>query len=104
MNTEAKSDETNAFSKEQKSILLLCFLCYSAAYMGRLNISAALPGVTSALAISDVQSGMFQTVFAIIYAVGQIVNGSLSDRIKSTYSGKSVIISIRITRASLQSV
>lgn len=94
MNTEAKSDETNAFSKEQKSILLLCFLCYSAAYMGRLNISAALPGITSALAISDVQSGMFQTVFAIVYAVGQIVNGSLSDRIKSKINiGLGLIIS-----------
>lgn len=94
MNTVEKSGKTNAFSKEQKSILLLCFLCYSAAYAGRLNISAALPGVTSALSISDVQAGMFQTVFAIVYAVGQIVNGSLSDRIKSKINiGLGLIIS-----------
>lgn len=94
MNTVKKSGKTNAFSKEQKSILLLCFLCYSAAYMGRLNISAALPGVSELLEISDTKAGMFQTVFAAVYAVGQIVNGSLSDRIKSKINiGLGLIIS-----------
>ena len=94
MNITAKRSKTDAFSKEQKSILLLCFLCYSAAYAGRLNISAALPGVSELLAISDTKAGMFQTVFAAVYAVGQIVNGSLSDRINSKINiGLGLIIS-----------
>ena len=33
------------FTSGQRKTLLLCFLCYSAAYTGRLNLSAALPGL-----------------------------------------------------------
>ncbi len=90
----SKRSKSDAFSKEQKSILLLCFLCYSAAYAGRLNISAALPGIRELLAVSDTKAGMFQTVFASVYAVGQIINGSLSDRINSKINiGLGLIIS-----------
>ncbi len=94
MNTTAKRSKSDAFSKEQKSILLLCFLCYSAAYAGRLNISAALPGIRELLAVSDTKAGVFQTVFASVYAAGQIINGSLSDRINSKINiGLGLIIS-----------
>lgn len=69
------------FSPLQRSTLLLCFFAYAAAYTGRLNLSAALPGLRSGIAMSDAQAGLFQTVFALVYAAGQIVNGSLVDKI-----------------------
>lgn len=68
------------FTSGQRKTLLLCFLCYSAAYTGRLNLSAALPGLRDGMALTAAQAGMFQTVFALIYAVGQIVNGARADR------------------------
>lgn len=41
------------FTSGQRKTLLLRFLCYSAAYTGRLNLSAALPGDTESTAVSD---------------------------------------------------
>ena len=61
----------------------MCFLCYFAAYIGRLNLSASLTAVSRSMVISDTQAGLFQTVFALVYAVGQVVNGSLADRIST---------------------
>lgn len=69
------------FSSFQRSTLLLCFFAYASAYTGRLNLSAALPGLRGSIAISDVQAGLFQTVFALVYAAGQIINGLLADKI-----------------------
>ena len=69
------------FSHLQRSTLLLCFFAYASAYTGRLNLSAALPGLRGGIAMSDAQAGLFQTVFALVYAAGQIVNGSLVDKI-----------------------
>ena len=69
------------FSPIQRSTLLLCFFAYAAAYTGRLNLSAAIPGLRGGIAMSDAQAGLFQTVFALVYAAGQIVNGSLIDKI-----------------------
>ena len=65
----------------QKQTLLICFLGYSAAYTGRLNLSAALPEICSAMELNAARAGIFQTVFAVIYAAGQIINGSRADRI-----------------------
>ena len=67
------------FTSGQRKTLLICFLCYSAAYTGRLNLSAALPGLRDGMALTAAQAGMFQTVFALIYAIGQIVNGARAD-------------------------
>lgn len=71
------------FTSEQRKTLLLCFLSYSAAYIGRLNISAALPELRSAMELSAAQAGTFQTVFALVYAAGQIINGARADRVSS---------------------
>ena len=71
------------FTLAQRRILSLCFLSYSAAYTGRLNISAALPELQSALSLTAAQAGTFQTVFALVYAAGQIINGALADHIRA---------------------
>ncbi len=71
------------FSSKQLHILLLCFLSYSAAYTGRLNLSAVLVELKSSLSLTDMRAGMFQTVFAMVYAAGQIVNGMRADRVNA---------------------
>ena len=62
------------FSPIQRSTLLLCFSAYAAAYTGRLNLSAAIPGLRGGIAMSDAQAGLFQTVFALVYAVWALVS------------------------------
>ena len=62
---------------------MACFISYTAAYVARLNLSAALGSVIESFHLTDAQGGLFQTVFALVYAVGQLVNGSIVDRISA---------------------
>ncbi len=69
------------FTRGQRRILFFCVLCYTAAYTGRLNLSAALVGLKESFQMSDARAGGFQTAFALVYAAGQIVNGARADRV-----------------------
>ncbi len=71
------------FTKAQWRIFFGCFVAYAGAYVARLNLSAALPGMMAGMNLTDAQGGMFQTGFALIYAAGQLVNGSLVDKISA---------------------
>ncbi len=71
------------FTSAQRRIFLACFLSYACAYIGRLNLSAALGSVIGDMNLTDAQGGLFQTVFALTYAIGQLVNGSIVDRISA---------------------
>lgn len=68
-------------SAEQKRLLAGCLAAYLLAYTGRLNLSAALPAISETLVLSATQAGLFQTVFAVVYATGQFVNGMVADRV-----------------------
>ena len=70
-----------AFSIRQRQVLTLCALMYTAAYVCRLNLSAALGGIMEEMHLSMVRGGMLQTMFAIIYAAGQFLNGAIVDRV-----------------------
>lgn len=72
-----------AFTRRQRRIFLGCFLAYFSAYMVRLNLPAALNNMMSALALSGAQCGLLQTVFALVYACGQFVNGAIVDRVSA---------------------
>lgn len=69
------------FSAQQKRVLALCVILYTAAYVCRLNLSAALSSVMDAMQLSMARGGMLQTLFAAIYATGQFVNGAIVDRV-----------------------
>lgn len=73
--------EKNSFSSLQKTLLITCAAVYTAAYVCRLNASAALGGMMSDLSLTMAQAGALQTVFAAVYAVGQMVNGAIVDRV-----------------------
>ena len=59
----------------------MCVVMYTAAYVCRLNLSAALESIMLSLDLSMARGGMLQTLFAAIYATGQFVNGSIVDRV-----------------------
>lgn len=71
------------FSPIQRKVSLGCFVIYSGAYIARLNLAAALPALMTAMALTETQVGLIQTVFALIYAVGQLVNGAIVDRVSA---------------------
>lgn len=69
------------FTKQQKMVLAGIVISYTAAYLCRLNLSAALSSIASAFTLSDAQAGMLQTCFAVVYAAGQLINGAVVDRV-----------------------
>ncbi len=72
---------THVFSTQQRKILLGTVIAYTATYLNRLNLSAALGSVMDAFSISAASAGLLQTAFAIVYAAGQMINGAIVDRI-----------------------
>lgn len=72
------------FSPRQKTLLSTCTAIYTAAYICRLNASAALGSIMGALSLSMAQAGALQTVFAAVYAAGQLINGTIVDRVNPT--------------------
>ena len=72
----------SSFTSEQRRIIVACVAVYTALYFCRLNVSAALEGIRQGLALTIPQVGLLQTVFALIYACGQLVNGAVVDHVR----------------------
>lgn len=68
-------------SAKQKQLLTILVALYSSAYFCRLNLSAALDGIMRATSLPISKAGFLQTVFALVYAAGQLVNGAIVDRV-----------------------
>lgn len=85
----------NALEKEKKSKLskaqllpiLLCWLVYVSAYLGRYSYAANISVVIDTFGVSRADAGLVSTFFFFAYGVGQVVNGILSK-----YYPKRVII------------
>lgn len=69
------------FTHKQKLLLTILVALYSSAYFCRLNLSAALDGIITAMDLPIVKAGFLQTVFALTYATGQLINGAIVDRV-----------------------
>ena len=69
------------FTPLQRSLITACMMLYSTAYLNRLNLSAALGSVMTALDLNATRAGVLPSAFAITYAAGQMVNGALVDRL-----------------------
>lgn len=70
------------YTRKQVRLLIATFLAYSAAYISRTNISPALESIQSYFGISAAAVGLLPTMFAIPYAIGQVVNGALADHFR----------------------
>lgn len=64
---------------EQRRIVLTAWGTYACYYLGRLNLSIALPALATALAISRAEVGILGTVFFWTYGIGTLVNGELGN-------------------------
>ena len=63
----------------QRRIVVIGWITYAAYYLGRVNISIALPDLQNNLHLTKGQVGLITTGFFWAYAIGQIVNGRLGD-------------------------
>lgn len=62
-------------------LFLLCWVIYFISYLGRRNLSAAMSSMITLGTLTTVQAGAINTAFFISYALGQLVNGILADRL-----------------------
>lgn len=69
-----------AFRYWRSRIFATLWMTYASYYLGRVNFSMALPGITEEFGYSKAQLGMVGTAFFWAYALGQFVNGQLGDR------------------------
>lgn len=70
------------YTKRQVSLLVTLFIAYTAAYISRTNLSPALDAIQSDFGLTAAQVGLLPTFFAIPYALGQVVNGTLADHFR----------------------
>ena len=63
----------------------LCAIAYLAVYVARDSLSAATPQMTQSGAFTTAQIGSLSSTFFITYAIGQLINGYIGDKIKSKY-------------------
>lgn len=71
----------------KKAFLLgsLCSISYLAVYVAKGALSAATPGMTAEGAFTTAQIGTLSSVYFTVYAIGQLINGFIGDRIKAKY-------------------
>ena len=63
------------YTKTELSMLIACFLAYTAAYISRCNLSPSLDAIAASFGIGKAQVGLLPTCFAVPYAAGQIISG-----------------------------
>ena len=64
----------------QNTIIILCWLIYSMAYLGRYSYNANITLIIESYGVTKAQAGLVATFFFFAYGVGQVINGILSSR------------------------
>lgn len=75
METVSKID-----SRKENKIIFICWLAYTAAYVGRLNFNASIVAIVSDLGITKADAGLVSSFFFFAYGAGQLINGILSKK------------------------
>ena len=80
----------------QNLIIIMCWLVYSLAYLGRFSYNANITLIIEDYGVNKAQAGLVATFFFFAYGIGQVINGILS----SKYN-KKLIFPIALTISSL---
>lgn len=65
----------------QWRIVVMGWFTYASYYLGRVNLSIAIPDLRENLNLSSQEVGLFSSGFFLAYAFGQLISGHLGDRI-----------------------
>lgn len=63
----------------------LCSVSYLAVYLARNVLSAVSPQMTQSGNFTNEQIGLLSSVYFVAYAVGQLINGIIGDKLKAKY-------------------
>ena len=66
--------------KKPLLIFPICYFAYTAIYIARVNLSMAAPELQKLEVLSEAQYGILGSIFSIVYALGRLLVGNLSDR------------------------
>lgn len=80
MTDRKKTDIRNAIL-----IGVMCSISYLAVYFARNTLSAVSPSMIEGGNFTEKNIGTLSSIYFITYAVGQLINGALGDKIKSKY-------------------
>ena len=72
--------------KKELILIFLCWLVYTAAYLGKFSYTTNIVVITDYFNVSKSEVGLVSTLFFICYGVGQIVNGILCSKYSKKYS------------------
>ncbi|MBE6820268.1 MAG: MFS transporter [Ruminococcaceae bacterium] len=72
--------ESKVQAKKENKIIFICWLAYTAAYVGRLNFNASIVAIISDLGVTKAEAGLVSSFFFFAYGAGQLVNGILSKK------------------------
>lgn len=67
-------------NKNENKIIFICWLAYTAAYVGRLNFNASIVAIISDLGVTKSDAGLVSSFFFFAYGAGQLINGILSKK------------------------
>ncbi len=67
-------------SRSESKIIFICWLAYTAAYVGRLNFNASIVAIISDLGVTKADAGLVSSFFFFAYGAGQLINGILSKK------------------------
>ncbi len=65
----------------QRRIVVMGWITYASYYLGRVNLSTAIPDLRESLHLSSQDVGLLASGFFLSYALGQLISGHLGDRI-----------------------
>lgn len=65
----------------QWRIVVMGWITYASFYLGRVNLSTAMPDLRESLHLSSQDVGLLGSGFFLTYALGQLISGHLGDRI-----------------------
>ena len=68
-------------NRVRSAVCVLLYISYTAIYMARLNLSMSSDALTGAGILTDVEYGILGGAFLVVYALGRLFNGWLSDRL-----------------------
>ena len=69
--------------KWQTKMFWMMWITYAAFYLGRVNLSVAMPGIMSEFGFTKTNMGIVLSALFMMYAIGQFINGQLGDKLNS---------------------
>lgn len=72
-----------SFSYWQRRTIFVLWLTYGMLYLGRVNLAVALPLIEEQFGWTTISTGLVSSAFFWVYAIGQLINGSLGDHLST---------------------